>query len=47
MLLLQLFNDTHKENYVLLNLAQELIEVEAWLLLTSLLCLHIQLIVTY
>ena len=47
MLLLQLFNDTHKENYVLLNSAQELIEVETWLLLTSLLCLHNQLIVTY
>ena len=43
MLLLQLFNDTHKENCVLLNSAQELIEVEAWLRLTSLLCLHNQL----
>ena len=43
MLFFQLFNDTHRENCVLLNLAKELIEVEAWLLLTFLLCFHNQL----
>ena len=47
MLFFQLFNDTHRKNCVLLNLAQELIEVEAWLFLNFLLCLHNQLIVTY
>ena len=46
------FNDTHKENCVLLNSAQKLIEIEGWLLLTFLLCLHNELdsihsIVTY
>ena len=43
MLFFQLFNDTHRENCVLLNSAKELIEVEAWLLLTFLLCFHNQL----
>ena len=47
MLFFQLFNDTHRENCVLLNLSQEIIEVEAWLFVTFLLCLHSQLIVTY
>ena len=46
MLFFQLFNDTHRENCALLNLAQEIIEVEAWLFVTFLLCLHNQLIVT-
>ena len=47
MLFFQLFNDTHGENCALLNLAQGIIEVEAWLFVTFLLCLHNQLIVTY
>ena len=33
-------NDTHGENCVLLNLVQEVIEIEFWLLLTFSLCLH-------
>ena len=38
------FNDTHRENCVLLNSVQEFIEIEAWLLLIFFLCLHNQLI---
>ena len=37
------FNDTHKKNYVLLESVQEFIEIEAWMPLTFLLCLHNQL----
>ena len=40
-------NDTDKENCVLLSSVQEIIEIEAWLLLTFLLCLHNQLISTH
>ena len=47
MLFFQFFNDTRRENCALLNLVQEIIEVEAWLFVTFLLCLHNQLIVTY
>ena len=35
------FNNTHRENCVLLNSVQEFIEGEAWLLLTFLLCSYI------
>ena len=38
------FNDTHRENCILLNLVQEFIEIKAWLFLTFFLCLHNQLI---
>ena len=31
--LYNLINDTHRENFVLLNSVQEFIEIEAWLLL--------------
>ena len=37
-------NDTYRENFGLLNSVQEFIEIQAWLLLTFFLCLHIQLI---
>ena len=37
------FNDSHRENCVLINSGQELIEIEVWLLLTFLLYLHNQL----
>ena len=37
-------NDTHRENCVLLNSMQELIEIEAWLLMTFFQCLHNHLI---
>ena len=37
-------NDGHRKNCDLLNLAQELTEMEAWLLLTFFSCLHNQLI---
>ena len=40
-------NNTHRENFVLLNSVQEFIEIQAWLLLTFLLCLHNQLISIY
>ena len=40
-------NNTHRENFVLLNLVQEFIEIQAWLLLTFFLCLHKQLISVY
>ena len=36
------FNNTYRKNCVLLNSAQEFIEIEAWLLLTLFLCLHYQ-----
>ena len=39
-----MINDTHKENCVS---GQELIEIEAWLYLTFLLCLYNKLIYTY
>ena len=41
------FNDTHRENCVLLSSVQEFIEIEDWLLLTFFLCLHNQLIAIY
>ena len=37
------FNDTQRKNYVLLKSGQEFIEIEAWMPLTFLLCLHSQL----
>ena len=40
-------NNTHRENFVLLNSVQEFIEIQAWLLLTFFLCLHNQLISIY
>ena len=40
-------NNTHRENFVLLNSVQEFIEIQAWLLLTFFLCLHNQLISVY
>ena len=40
-------NNTHRENFVLLNSVQEFIEIQAWLLLTFFLCLHNQLISAY
>ena len=40
-------NDTHRENFVLLNSVQEFIVIQAWLLLTFFLCLHNQLISVY
>ena len=42
-----MLNDTHRENFVLLNSVQEFIEIQAWLLLTFFLCLHNQLISVY
>ena len=33
-------NNTHRENFVLLNSVQEFIEIQAWLLLTFFLCLY-------
>ena len=40
LLVITLFNDTQKENCVLLNSVQEFIEIEAWLLLTFFIGLH-------
>ena len=40
-------NDTHRENFGLLNSVQEFTEIQAWLLLTFFLCLHNQLISVY
>ena len=40
-------NNTHRENFVLLNSVQKFIEIQAWLLLTFVLCLHNQLISIY
>ena len=40
-------NNTHRENFVLLNSVQEFIEIQAWLLLTFFLYLHNQLISIY
>ena len=42
-----LFNDTRRQNCVLLNIVQEFHEIEAWLFLTFFLCLHNQLISTH
>ena len=42
-----LFNDTHKENCVLLNSAQELIKIEVWLLLIFFLYLRNRLVSTH
>ena len=36
------FNNTYRENCVLLNSVPEFTEIEAWLLLTLFLCLHYQ-----
>ena len=44
MLLKGRINDTHNENYVLLNSVPEFIEIKAWLLLTLFLYLHNELI---
>ena len=43
----KIFNDLHWENCVLSNSVEELTEIEAWLLLTFLLCLYNQLISAY
>ena len=40
-------NNTHRENFVLLDSVQEFIEIQAWLLLTFFRCLHNQLISVY
>ena len=41
------FNNTHRENFVLLDSVQEFIEIKAWLLLLFFLSLHNQLISVY
>ena len=41
------FNNTHRENFVLLNSVQEFIEIQVWLLLSFFLSLHNQLISVY
>ena len=41
------FNNTHRENFVLLNAVQEFIKIKAWLLLSFFLSLHNQLISVY
>ena len=41
------FNNTHRENFVLLKSVQEFIEIQAWLLLSFFLSLHNQLISVY
>ena len=38
------FNNTHRENFVLLKSVQEFIEIQAWLLLSFFLSLHNQLV---
>ena len=40
-------NNTHRENFFLLNSVQEFIEIQTWLLLTFFLCLHNHLISVY
>ena len=40
-------NNTHRENFALLNLVQKFIEIQVWLLLTFFLCFHNQLISVY
>ena len=40
-------NDTHRKKFVLLNLVQEFIEIQAWLFLTFFLCLQNQFISVY
>ena len=42
-----IFNNTHRENCVLLNSVQKFIEIEVWLLLAFSLCLHNQLASTH
>ena len=41
------FNNTYRENFVLLDSVQEFIEIKAWLLLPFFLSLHNQLISVY
>ena len=41
------FNNTHRENFVLLDSVQEFIEIKAWLLQPFFLSLHNQLISVY